>query len=78
MVDSQPDFSLGVENATQIAPGHRKVGPSLDGFQVTGLGAGERGGREKNIVKKCYRTLLQLNLNKYAARVEIPDHFITD
>ena len=48
MVDGQPDFSLGIEHATQIAPGYGKVRPRLDGFQVTCLQGRERkGGREK-------------------------------
>ena len=42
MVDGQPDFSLGIEHATQIAPGYGKVGSCLDGFQVTCLKGRER------------------------------------
>lgn len=37
MMYSEPNFSLGIEHTTQVAPGHRKVWLSLYGFQVTSL-----------------------------------------
>jgi len=38
MVDRQPDFSLSIENTSQVAPCHSKVWPCFNGFQVTSLG----------------------------------------
>lgn len=37
MVYGQPYLSLGIEYTAQVAPSHRKVGLSLNCFQVTGL-----------------------------------------
>merc|ERR1719237_420265 len=37
MVDRQPDFSLGIENTSQVAPCYSKVWPCFNGFQVTSL-----------------------------------------
>ena len=37
MMNGQPDLSLGIEDAAQVGPGHGKIGPSLDGFQVASL-----------------------------------------
>ena len=44
-MNGQPDLSLGIEDAAQVGPGHGKIGPSLDGFQVASLveGWGETG-----------------------------------
>lgn len=32
VVDGQPDLALGVEHASQVAPGHSKVGSCLNGL----------------------------------------------
>merc|ERR1719237_1814178 len=37
MVDCQPDFALGVENTSQVAPCYSKVWPCFNSFQVTSL-----------------------------------------
>ena len=37
MVDGQPDLSLGVEHAAEVAPGNGEVGSSFYGFQITCL-----------------------------------------
>lgn len=37
MVYGQPDFTLGVKNASQVTPCHCKVRPRFDGLQVTSL-----------------------------------------
>jgi hypothetical protein len=59
VVDGQPDLSLGIEDAAEVAPRDRKVGPRLDGLQIASLESGNRqvvgktrtgrreGGREK-------------------------------
>ena len=54
MVDGEPYLPLGIEDAAKVAPGHSKVRPGLNGFQVTRLrpsheqrGGGKRGQKEK-------------------------------
>lgn len=37
MVDGQPDLTLGVENATEVAPGDREIRSCLDRFQIASL-----------------------------------------
>lgn len=37
VMDGQPDLSLGVEHATQVAPCHGEVWPCFNRFQVTSL-----------------------------------------
>lgn len=32
VVNRQPDLALCIEDTTEVAPGHRKVRPSLDGL----------------------------------------------
>jgi len=58
VVDGQPDLALGVEHAAEVAPGHGKVRPGLNGLQIASLESprrdigdvkevGERGERER-------------------------------
>lgn len=58
VVDGQPDLPLGVEDAAQVGPGHREVGPSFYGFEIARLVEdrskdGERKGKKKNTISFC-------------------------
>ena len=51
MVNGQPNLALSIEDATKVAPSHRKVWPGLDGSQVAGLIVFRKVGKEYKGVK---------------------------